>query len=170
MNNSRKQLIDDMLAEEVDLETAERLADETPEVCRRQLNYLDYQDDQDDRASTLVASIESDWPEPARSYWANIAKQYQDKPDPQQSASNETDFAHSANSTSTEETFVGEPEELIHIDAAQTDVAVAKLLEALESIATMQHAHRAASEETPCPVCVAWDALKSWSHRQAVGE
>jgi hypothetical protein len=64
------------MAQQVDALTAERLADQVPEVCRRQLLYLDYQDDQEDRAATLVASIEGDWPEPSKSYWANVARQY----------------------------------------------------------------------------------------------
>jgi hypothetical protein len=59
---AKQQIVNDLMAEKVDAPTAERLADEVPEVCRRQLTYLDYQDDQEDRAATLVASIEGDWP------------------------------------------------------------------------------------------------------------
>jgi hypothetical protein len=75
-NSAKRQIVNDLIAEQVDAQTAERLADEVPEVCRRQLSYLDYQDDQEDRAAMLVASIEGDWPEPSNSYWANVARQY----------------------------------------------------------------------------------------------
>src|SRR5688500_16630916 len=67
-------LVHALIAENIEPAIARRLVREVPDVCRRQLSYLDYQDDVDDRAATLVASIEGDWPEPARSYWANAVQ------------------------------------------------------------------------------------------------
>lgn len=156
------------MAEQVDAQTAERLADEVPEVCGRQLRYLDYQDDQEDRTATLIASIEGDWPEPSKSYWANVARQYNVDAAPSQQnaaplqAQNPTEL-HSA------QTAAPSGQNTEHNQSAEADAAVAKLLSALETIATMQHAHRAGTI-SPCPVCVAWDALKEWSHRQGVKE
>lgn len=157
------------MAEQVDAQTAQRLADEVPEVCRRQLSYLDYQDDQEDRASTLVASIEGDWPEPSKSYWANVARQYSSDAAPASktdTVQEEVAPSHARSSTEWQSGETGELQQgLDH--APEVDESVSSLLAALETIATMQHAHRAVATSS-CPVCVAWDALKEWSHTQGL--
>jgi hypothetical protein len=170
MNSSAKQqIVSELMAEQIDAATAERLADEVPEICRRQLSYLDYQDDQEDRAATLVASIEGDWPEPSKSYWANVARQYSsDATQPTHEPQRETEPFRAQSSTDLLTAQNGESgEHQVQHQPADVDEAVGALLAALETIATMQHAHRAVAT-SPCPVCVAWDALKEWSHKQGV--
>jgi hypothetical protein len=163
-NPTKHQIMSDLIAEQVDAQTAQRLADEVPEVCRRQLAYLDYQDAQDDRAATLIASIEGDWPEPSKSYWANVARQYDlDAASPQQ----DTTQLEAENSTESQGMQTSELYESNQSQATDVDAAVAALLAALETIATMQHAHRDVTTSS-CPVCVAWDALKEWSHQQGL--
>jgi len=134
------QLTDALMAEGIGSLTAARLAKELPAVCQRQLAYLDYQDDLEDRAATLLSSIEGDWPEPARSYWANATRQLE------------------------EEELAEEPA----VETDESD-EVGNLLAALERIAVMSHGHRA-GDEKECPVCVAWEALRVWGHGQAVGK
>jgi hypothetical protein len=168
---AKQQIINDLMAEQVDAQTAERLADEVPEVCRRQLIYLDYQDDQDDRAATLIASIEGDWPEPSKSYWANVARQYNSDAPPvrEEAAPSQPERQISSelqSSTGLQSGETGEQRQT-QDQSAEVDEEVGALLAALETIATMQHAHRAVATWA-CPVCVAWDALKEWSHKQGL--
>jgi hypothetical protein len=162
-------IVNELMAEQVDAQTAQRLADEVPEVCRRQLSYLDYQDDQEDRAATLVASIEGDWPEPSNSYWANVARQYS----ADAALASDADMAwkeaapfQAQSSSDLQSGETSEPHLTLH-QPAEVDVAVGALLAALETIATMQHAHREVATSS-CPVCVAWDALKEWAHQQSL--
>jgi hypothetical protein len=165
-NAAKHQIISDLMAEQVDTQTAQRLADEVPEVCRRQLCYLDYQDDQEDRAATLVASIEGDWPEPSKSYWANVARQHSSDsaPPAQDSAPSQTQSSTELHGTQSSQNCGQDQTQRAF---ANVDEAVGELLTALETIATMQHAHRDVSTSR-CPVCVAWDALKEWSHQQGL--
>lgn len=153
---NNENLIHALVAEDVEPDTAMRLAREAPDVCRRQLSYLDYQDDVDDRTATLVASIEGDWPEPARSYWANAARRAAEEKEPDA----QTIIADVSSKVDVQTTA----EEPI---ADEFDEDVRNLLAALESIAVMSHAHRD-DGSTPCPVCVAWDTLKQWAHRKSL--
>jgi hypothetical protein len=139
-------LVEQLIAEQVEPERALELVSKAPEVCRRQLAYLNYHDDSGERGELLVAAIEGDWPEPARYYWERVSTQ-----------SREEDAAPRAAVQAHEQSTDSPPS-----DDEVNRPPVQPLLEALETIAGMRHAHR--SDEA-CPVCVAWDALKLWEHR-----
>ena len=157
-------LVHALVAENVEPATAMRLAQEVPDICRRQLSYLDYQDDVDDRAATLVASIEGDWPEPARSYWANdVQRAATEKATAEKESQGETESG-TATRTASESS---KAESAVATELGEADEDVRNLLAALESIAVMSHAHRD-DGSTPCPVCVAWDALKQWAHHKSL--
>jgi hypothetical protein len=151
-----QQIVNALLSERVEPDTAARLALESPEICRRQLAYLDYQEEQHNRAAILVAAIENDWPEPARSYWERAARG---------SASSSGSFIEDVQNPVPSEAPPANSSTRISASSCAADAN--ELIDALQVIAALEHAHRTGAGEL-CPVCIAWDALKQWSHRQAV--